>query len=149
VYYIVIKLGNHGKEDVLCKLNNWIKMYKNSKPFSIKSRIMSFKFAFRGIKVLIATQHNTWIHFLGTAFVIVAGLVLKVGKMDWFMLTTAISLVWITEALNTAIEFLVDLVQPDHHPLAEKAKDIAAAAVLIAAIASVVIGVIVFLPKFV
>jgi len=51
--------------------------------------------------------------------------------------------------LNTAIEFLVDLVQPDHHPLAEKAKDIAAAAVLIAAIASVVIGVIVFLPKFV
>lgn len=124
-------------------------MENDKQHFSIKKRIKSFGYAIRGIKVLITTQHNSWIHLLATIVVIIAGIVLKISKGDWFMLTIAISLVWITEALNTAIEFIIDMVQPNHHPLAEKAKDVAAAAVLIAAIAAIVIAVIVFLPKFI
>ena len=123
-------------------------MENDKQPFSIKKRIKSFGYAIRGIKVLITTQHNAWIHLLATIVVIIVGIILKISKGDWFMLTVAISLVWIMEALNTAIEFMIDMVQPDYHHLAEKAKDVAAAAVLIAAIAAIVIGVIVFLPKF-
>jgi len=124
-------------------------MENNNKSFSIKKRIKSFDYAIKGIKVLITTQHNAWIHLLATLIVIIAGIILKIPKGDWFMLTVAISLVWITEALNTAIEFMIDMVQPGHHHLAEKAKDVAAAAVLISAIAAIIIGIIVFLPKFI
>ena len=124
-------------------------MENKNEAFSIKQRIKSFGYAIKGIKVIITTQHNAWIHLLATIIVIIGGIILKISKGDWFMLTVAISLVWITEALNTAIEFMIDMVQPGHHHLAEKAKDVAAAAVLIAAIAAIVIGAIVFLPKFI
>ena len=124
-------------------------MENNNKTFSIKKRIKSFGYAIKGIKVLITTQHNAWIHLLATITVIIAGIILKITVREWFMIIIAVSLVWITEALNTAIEFMIDMIQPDYHPLAEKAKDIAAAAVLIASITAIVIGVIVFLPKFI
>ena len=124
-------------------------MENNNKTFSIKKRIKSFGYAIKGIKVLITTQHNAWIHLLATITVIIAGLILKITIREWFMIIIAVSLVWITEALNTAIEFMIDMIQPDYHPLVEKAKDVAASAVLIAAITAIVIGVIVFLPKFI
>src|ERR1035438_1208392 len=112
-------------------------MENNNKTFSIKKRIKSFGYAIKGIKVLITTQHNAWIHLLATITVIIAGIILKITVREWFMIIIAVSLVWITEALNTAIEFMIDMIQPDYHPLAEKAKDIAAAAVLIAAITAI------------
>lgn len=121
-------------------------MEKENTKFSITKRIKSFQYAFQGLKTLLKTQHNAHIHLLATIVVVLAGFLLHVSKTDWALLLLAIALVWITEAINTAIEFVVDMVQPDYHPLAEKAKDVAAASVLIAALVAVIIGALVFLP---
>ncbi len=120
-----------------------------SKKFSIKARFKSFYFAFQGLKVFFKTQHNSWIHAVAALVVIFLGFILKVDITEWCWLVTVISMVFITELLNTAIEFLCDFVSPGIHPQIKKIKDISAAAVLIAAIAAVVVGVIIFLPKIV
>ena len=78
--------------------------------------------------------------------VLVVGLSLGVTRMEWCALLLAMMLVWIAEALNTALEFLCNLVSPDFHPLIKKSKDVAAASVLISAAGAVVIGVLIFLP---
>ncbi|MDR0303401.1 MAG: diacylglycerol kinase family protein [Chitinispirillales bacterium] len=114
----------------------------------IKKRIDSVRYALNGIFLIISTQHNAWIHFLMTVFVVVLSLFLKVSAVEWTMLVLAIVSVWVAEALNTAIEHLGDSVSPDeYHPLIGKSKDVAAGAVLIAAIGAAIIGIIVFLPK--
>ncbi len=118
-------------------------MISKKQPFSLKNRVRSFAYAIQGIKTLITGEHNTWIHLAATIVVIVAAFLFHVSKLSWFMLTLAIAMVWITEAINTAIEYLVDLTSPEYHPLAKKAKDVAAAAVLFAAIFAVVIGILV------
>jgi diacylglycerol kinase len=120
-----------------------------SKKFSIKARFKSFYFAFQGLKVFFRTQHNSWIHAVAALVVIFLGFILNVDITEWCWLVTVISMVFITELLNTAIEFLCDFVSPEIHPQIKRIKDISAAAVLIAAIAAVVVGVIVFLPKIV
>lgn len=119
----------------------------NNKSFSIHGRLKSFGFAIEGIITFLKTQQNAWIHCVATIVVIVLGFILKVNSIEWCMLFIAIALVMITEMLNTAIEFLTDKVSPDYHPLAKKVKDVAAGAVLFAAIVAVIIGAIVFLPK--
>lgn len=91
-------------------------------------------------------QHNAWIHALATVAVLAAGFYFQVSATEWLALILAISLVWVTEAINTAFESLCDVVSPDFHPQVEKSKDIAAAAVLLAAAGSVAIAVLVFLP---
>ena len=78
--------------------------------------------------------------------VIVLGFVLRISGADWCWVVLAIMAVWTAEALNTAVEFLTDVASPTYHPIAGKAKDVAAGAVLIAAIGSVVIGLLVFGP---
>ena len=112
----------------------------------ISSRLRSFGHAFRGLKVLLQTQLNARIHAVATVLVVAAGLLLRISPAEWALIVLAIAGVWTAEALNTAIEFLVDLVSPDPHPLAGKAKDVAAGAVLAAAIGSAVIGGFVFGP---
>ena len=112
----------------------------------LSSRLRSFGHAFRGLKVLLQTQPNARIHAVATVLVVAAGALLRISSMEWVLIVLAIAGVWTAEALNTAIEFLVDLVSPDPHPLAGKAKDVAAGAVLIAAIGSAVIGGFVFGP---
>ena len=109
-------------------------------------RLRSFVYAFRGIALLLLTQPNARIHFLATTAVILAGLYYKVNTTEWIFLVVAIAIVWIAEALNTALEFLTDLISPGHHVLAGRAKDVAAAAVLLAAIAAAVIGALIFIP---
>lgn len=120
---------------------------KQNKAFSIGDRILSFGFAFQGLITFFKTQHNAWIHLLATIVVIIAGFVLRVNHSEWCWLIVSIALVFMTEMFNTAIEFLTDLVSPQFHPLAKKVKDVAAGAVLIAAIAAVAIGLIIFIPK--
>lgn len=111
-----------------------------------KARIKSFGFALKGIAILVQTQVNAQIHlFIGTC-VILAGFYFSITPTEWILLILTMSAVLAAEAFNTAIEFLTDLVSPDHHPLAGKTKDVAAAAVLITAIAAVLIGLIIFLP---
>lgn len=112
----------------------------------LSSRLRSFGHAFRGLKVLLQTQPNARIHAAATVLVVAAGVLLRISPMEWVLIVLAIASVWTAEALNTAIEFLVDLVSPDPHPLAGKVKDVAAGAVLIAAIGSAVIGGFVFGP---
>lgn len=115
----------------------------------LKQRIKSFSYAFQGLKTFFQTQHNTWIHILATIVVVLLGNIVKLTYTEWCWIIIAIALVFITEMLNTAIEFLTDLVSPNFHPLAKKTKDVAAGAVLVAAIIAVILGLMVFLPKFI
>ncbi|MBE0621779.1 MAG: diacylglycerol kinase family protein [Burkholderiales bacterium] len=112
----------------------------------LSARLRSFGHAFRGLKLLLQTQHNARIHAVATVLIVAAGAVLRITPAEWALIVLAIVCVWVAEALNTSIEFLVDLVSPEHHPLAGKAKDVAAGAVLVAAIGSAIIGGFVFGP---
>ena len=109
-------------------------------------RLRSFGHAFRGLAILLRTQHNARIHALAAILVVAAGALLRISPAEWALIALAIVCVWVAEALNTSIEFLVDLASPERHPLAAKAKDVAAGAVLIAAIGSVIVAVLVFGP---
>jgi len=112
----------------------------------LTGRLRSFGHAFRGLKVLLQTQLNARIHALATVLVVAAGALVRISLTEWALIALAIACVWAAEALNTALEFLVDLVSPDLHPLAAKAKDVAAAAVLVAAAGALVVGGLVFGP---
>ena len=114
--------------------------------FSLSERVRSFAHAFRGIGTVIATQHNAWIHLLATVVVVVLGFFVHLERMEWCIIVFAIALVWITEAVNTAIEFLADEVTLERREGIGRAKDVGAGAVLLAAIASVVMGAIIFVP---
>ena len=104
-------------------------------------------YALRGIRIMIASQHNAWIHLAATLIVIAAGVVLRLSWAEWCWIVLAIVSVWTAEALNTAFEFLTDVASPGFHPVAGKAKDVAAGAVLLAAAGAVVIGMLIFGPK--
>jgi diacylglycerol kinase (ATP) len=112
----------------------------------LSSRLRSFGHAFRGLKTLLQTQHNARIHALATVLVVAAGAVAGLSRAEWALIALAVAGVWAAEALNTAVEFLVDLASPELHPLAAKAKDVAAGAVLVAAIGAVLVGAFVFGP---
>jgi diacylglycerol kinase (ATP) len=109
-------------------------------------RIRSFSCAIRGLRVMIVSQHNAWIHALATVVVLLVSVYFQLARAEWCWIIVAIISVWTAEALNTAFEFLTDVASPEFHPLAEKAKDVAAGAVLITAIGSALIGLIVFGP---
>ena len=109
-------------------------------------RLRSIRYALRGIAVMVRSQHNAWIHAIATATVVIGGLVIGLSSTEWCWIVLAVMSVWTAEALNTAFEFLTDVASPSFHPLAGKAKDVAAGAVLISAIGSIVIGVLVFGP---
>ena len=95
---------------------------------------------------MIRCQHNAWIHAVITVAVLVAAFLLRISAADWCWIILAISIVWTAEALNTAFEFLADAASPEFHPLVRDAKDVAAGAVLVTAIAAAVIGGIIFWP---
>ncbi len=109
--------------------------------------IRSFGFAFAGIGAMLRTQRNAQIHTAATVVVALAGLFLGASLGEWIALSLSIALVLALEALNTALEAVVDLVSPQPHPLAKKAKDVAAGAVLIGAVGAALVGCLIFLPK--
>jgi diacylglycerol kinase (ATP) len=117
------------------------------RPFRLADRARSFVHAFRGIAILVSEEHNAWIHAAATLAVLVLGVLLDVSRLEWALLALAIGLVWSAEALNTAIEWLCDVASPEHHPLVAKAKDVAAAGVLLAALAAAAAGACVFVPR--
>ena len=106
----------------------------------------SFRDAFSGIAYVLRTQRNARIHFGITVAVVVVGIWLKIGSMQWVALIIVAGLVWTAELVNTAVEAVVDLASPQEHPLARVAKDICAGAVLLAAIAAVLVGALVLGP---
>ena len=117
--------------------------------FTLGARLRSFVYAARGLRALVATQHNAWIHLAATICVAFVGAGVGLTRLEWCALAAAVALVWIAEAFNTAVEAVCDLVSPAPHPLVARAKDVAAGAVLVAALAAAAIGILVFLPYFV
>jgi diacylglycerol kinase len=113
----------------------------------LKKRIKSFGYAFKGIATLFQTQPNARIHLTALVGVIMAGFFFKITTTEWCLIALVSASVLAAEAVNTAIEFVVDLVSPDYHDLAGKAKDVAAAAVLLMAFGAIAVGLIIFLPK--
>jgi diacylglycerol kinase (ATP) len=95
---------------------------------------------------LLASQLNARIHLLATACACGLGLLIGISLLEWCAVVIAIVMVWVAEALNTAFEFLCDVASPEFHPLVQKGKDVAAAAVLLSAVGAVVIGLLVFVP---
>ena len=114
--------------------------------FSLAARARSFGHAFRGVAALVASQHNAWIHAVATLVVVALGLALGVSRLEWALLALAIAAVWTAEGLNTALEWLCDVASPERHPLVGRAKDVAAASVLIAAAGSALVGLLVLGP---
>jgi len=112
----------------------------------ITSRIRSFGHAFRGWGYVLKTQHNAWIHAVASVIVFILAFWLKLPTHDWAILILTITMVFAAEFVNTAIEAVVDLASPLHHPLAKVGKDVGAAAVLIAALAAVLIGLLILGP---
>jgi diacylglycerol kinase len=112
----------------------------------IIARIASFRHAFHGWWYVIRTQRNAWIHASITTLVLILGLWLGLPARDWAVLILVIAMVWSAEFFNTSIEAVVDLASPVHHPLAKVGKDVGAAAVLIAAGAAVLVGLLILGP---
>jgi diacylglycerol kinase len=113
------------------------------------SLLRSFGFALEGISYLIRTQRSAQIQ-IGVGVVVLAlAAWLRIASLEWAVLILAMALVLALEALNTAIELAVTLASPQRHPLAKAAKDVAAAMVLIAAIASVIVGVVILGPRLI
>jgi diacylglycerol kinase (ATP) len=110
------------------------------------SRVRSFGAALAGWWYVIHTQKNAWIHALATACVLALAAWLGLPLQEWAVLILTIAMVWTAEFLNTALEAVVDLASPNRHPLAKVGKDVGAAAVLIAAMSAVIIGLIILGP---
>lgn len=113
---------------------------------SVASSLHPFRCALEGIEDAISTQRHLRIHVIVAGFVVLFGMLLGLPYADLVLLLMAIALVVITELLNTAVELTVDLVSPALHPIARRAKDIAAGAVLIAALVSATVGIIILAP---
>lgn len=111
-----------------------------------RSRIQSFRFAFHGWWHVIRTQRNAWIHAVVSLAVLAVSAWLHISWVEWAVILVTIALVWTAEFLNTALEAVVDLASPEHHDLAKIGKDVGAAAVLIAAGASILVGFLILGP---
>lgn len=112
----------------------------------LESRAASFRHAFRGWHYVIRTQKNAWIHSAVATVVFLLGLWLRLPARDWAVIILTTAVVFAAEFMNTAIETVVDLASPDHHPLAKIGKDVGAAAVLVAALAAILIGLLILGP---
>ncbi len=110
------------------------------------SRIHSFGHAFAGMGYVLKTQKNAYIHTVATISVILVALWLQISSISFAILILTIGIVWMAEFINTSLEAVVDLASPAKHPLAKVGKDVGAAAVLIAALSSVIIGIIILGP---
>jgi diacylglycerol kinase (ATP) len=122
-------------------------MSNNPKRFSVRDRLKSFVFAAAGITRFFRTEHNAQIHLTVTIAVIILSFLLKINKTEAVAVIFSIAFVWVTEMINTSIEKAMDFISAERKTEIRNIKDMAAGAVLIAAITSVVIGCIVFLPK--
>jgi len=112
----------------------------------ITSRIAAFRHAFRGWWYVLQTQQNAWIHSFVASIVVVVCLWLRISPHDWAVIVLTIAMVFTAEFINTAIEAVVDLASPVHHPLAKVGKDVGAGAVLVAALAGIVVGLLILGP---
>src|SRR5689334_18624460 len=118
-----------------------------TRSLTFTGRVRSVVYALRGIRTMVASQQNAWIHAVATLVVAAAGITLRLSAAEWCWIVLAVVAVWTAEALNTAFEFLTDVASPAFHPIAGRAKDVAAGAVLLSAIGAAIIGLLIFGPK--
>ena len=117
-----------------------------SPPFRLRDRLESFNPAFAGVRVLLSETHNARLHLVASVAVVGLGFYLDVSRLDWVALFLAMGLVWLAEAMNSALEYLCDAAVPEQHPLIGKAKDVAAGGVLICSGFAVAVALWVYLP---
>lgn len=115
----------------------------------LKKRINSFKYAIEGIVTTFKLEMNMKIHIIIMTAVIITGVILKLSILEWKICIILFSLVIAAELFNTAIEAVVDIIMPEFHPKAKIAKDAAAGGVLVLAIGAAIVGLIIFIPKFI
>ena len=112
----------------------------------MRNRLRSFRFAFRGIWTMLTTQMNARIHLVALTIVLVLGFLVGLSSGEWIALSLAVAMVLAAEAMNSALEFLADHTAPEWHDSVQKAKDLAAASVLLAAAGALTVGLLVFIP---
>ncbi|MFY8022408.1 MAG: diacylglycerol kinase family protein [Bacteroidia bacterium] len=112
----------------------------------LKNRIRSFSYAWKGVQVMFGQHPNFKIQLFFACLAIILGIVCSISLLQWCIILLCIGLVLALETINSAIEYFVDLVHPEFHPLAGRVKDLAAAAVLIFSIISVIVGLLIFIP---
>ena len=117
--------------------------------FSLRSRIKSFSHALAGLRQFVGREHNARIHVVATLAVIVVGFLLHVSYTEAAILAVVTGLVWVAEIVNTCMERLSDVITRERHPDIKLVKDLAAGAVLVAAIIAVVTGLLIFIPKII
>ncbi|HLP06494.1 MAG TPA: diacylglycerol kinase family protein [Paludibacter sp.] len=113
----------------------------------MKKRLQSFRFAGRGIRLVFTSEPNMKIHLAAVLLVTCCGFIFSISKAEWLACLVCFGMVMGAEMVNTAIELTVDLVSPEFDPLAGKAKDVAAGAVLVCSIISAIVGLLIFVPK--
>jgi diacylglycerol kinase len=118
-----------------------------AKTFSFRARAKSFRFAWEGIARFFACEHNAWIHLAFTILVFMASWYLHVSRSEFLLLIIATGFVWVAEIFNTAIEKIMDFIEPGYHMSVKRIKDLSAAAVLVAAITAATTGAFIFIPK--
>lgn len=114
--------------------------------FTVRARARSFRFAFAGVWALLRREHNAWIHLAAAAGAIAAGVAWRISRVEWCLVLLCIGLVLAAEAFNTALESLADAAKPTPDPLVGRAKDLAAAGVLLVSIAAALVGLLIFGP---
>lgn len=119
-----------------------------SKPFSIAARLKAFTYAFNGIVKFVRYEHNAWLHFIATVAIVAFSFYMKISGVEWIAILLCIGFVWAMELINTAIEKVMDHLHPEMHINVKLIKDMAAGAVLIAAVISFITALIIFIPKF-
>lgn len=120
---------------------------KKDKSFSITARTQSFGYAINGIITFFKQEHNAWLHGVATIAVIILAFVFPVSTREAVALALAVGFVWTAELFNTAIEKIMDFISIEKKPAIKYIKDLAAAAVLVAAMAALITGLIIFIPK--
>ncbi|GAA3938469.1 diacylglycerol kinase family protein [Hymenobacter algoricola] len=117
-----------------------------ARPGLLRRRLASFGYAFRGVGAALGSEVHLRFHAAAAAGAVGLGWYLGIPRLEWALVALAIGAVWGAELLNTAVEALTDLVSPEYHALAGKAKDVAAGAVLVVALGALVVGLLVFGP---
>ena len=118
-----------------------------SEKFSVRKRVLSFKYAFNGLKIMLKEEHNSRIHLVAAILALALGVFLKLSPTEWVLLCMVIGAVFMAELFNSSLENLADIISPDKNEKIGKAKDLAAAAVLVSALVAVVMACFIFLPK--
>ncbi|MCA1009717.1 diacylglycerol kinase family protein [Halobacillus halophilus] len=114
-----------------------------------KKKSIGFRFAWNGVKEVWSAERNFRIHLIAGVLCIATGASLRISTLEWALLIIMITIVITLEMINSSIERVMDYLAPQYHPLAGLVKDIAAGAVLIASIASLIVGAFIFLPHLI